>query len=496
MSLARRIPAGLGALLLVLLVLGTLWRQQSVRPFSEFDQPFYLGIAYDLRHSGRFTDGYFFAQPGPDGLRPSSMRFTPLYPAFLAAVAQIDGALRDNIDCLVAGLGQNRACDRAAPVMRTLQFTELAAVFWLIWWLGGAVLGSRPLGWITLGVSLMTAPLLLRSADYLMTEMTCLLLTTAATACGIQALAAPRRWRWAAAAGVLLALATLTRPAFFYLIFAVIFAGAFAAARVRRGWPALAGFAAAATLTLAPWFVRNAIVLGRPALSFGYASHTLVQRIAYDTMTWREYGMSFVCWLPDGNAFGRWIAGPGACDRFGWSDPNSFYLIGQRRLLDETLVRAGGYAHHMNYLLHTYIFAMPLWHAMVTIPLALRGAYVAHWWGFLLFGACVWCTVAALRQGQWRFLVVALPAWFMLGLNAAVAVNQVRYNYMLIPPYALGLTVVLCEIWIRRPGALPLDLVGAVGPKPHLTGAVTSARHPRYAPRLTIFTARFRGSGV
>jgi hypothetical protein len=33
---------------------------------------------------------------------------------------------------------------------------------------------------------------------------------------------------------------------------------------------------------------------------------------------------------------------------------------------------------------------------------------------------------------------MALPAWFMLALNSAVAVNQVRYNLMLIPAYAVA----------------------------------------------------------
>jgi hypothetical protein len=61
----------------------------------------------------------------------------------------------------------------------------------------------------------------------------------------------------------------------------------------------------------------------------------------------------------------------------------------------------------------------------------------------------VW-TVLAFRRpriGEIRFdrgvyLVTVLPALFMLAFNAGVAVNQVRYNLMLIPAYAIagGLT--------------------------------------------------------
>jgi len=432
------VPQGLWALLLILLVVGGLWSRAELRPFNEFDQPFYLGSAYDLRHSGRFTDGYFLARPGPDRLRPSSMRFAPLYPGLLAAVAQVDSALRANIDCLAEGDGHNPACGRAAPVMRSLQAAELVCVFWLFWWIGGAVGGTRLRAWLTLGLALLTAGVLMRSVTYLMTEMTTLWFTTAATACGLRAAQAGGSRAWGFACGVLLALAALTRPAFEYLIFATAIAGFLAAWRARRGFGAALALVAGAALTLAPWILRNAIMFGRPALSFGYASHTLVQRIEFDFMTWHEYALSYVCWLPNGESLGRRIDGPAACERFGWDSPRSFYILGHGHLLDATLVASGGYAHHMSYLLHTYIFAMPLWHIAVTIPLALRGAYIDHWWGFVLLFVALAATVRAMLRGDWRFLLVSLPAWFMLALNAAVAVNQTRYNLMLILPYALA----------------------------------------------------------
>ncbi len=430
------------------MVLG-LWQREKPRPFNEFDQPFYLGIADDIRHTGRFTDGYFFAQPGPDGMRPSSMRFSPLYPGLLAAVAQIDTGLRANMDCLVEGLGHNDACGRAAPVMRTLQAAELVGVFWLTWWIAGAVTVSRRQAWVALALALLTTGLLLRSVNYLMTEMTTLALTTAATAAAIRALAPSSRPVWGAGCGVLLALAALTRPAFLYLIYAAVPVAGLAAWRARRGALEAAGFAAGAAVTLAPWIIRNATVLGRPALSFGYASHTLVQRIAFDAMTWREYALSYMCWLPTGSALGRRYNPPAGCDRFGYDAPDSFYLIGQRHLLDQTLTASGGYEHHMSYLLHTYIFAMPFWHVAVSVPLALRGAYIDKWWGFVLLGVSIWATIRAFRHRDWRYLAVILPAFFMLALNAGVAVNQVRYNLMLIPPYAIAGAMLLDLLWQR-----------------------------------------------
>ncbi len=593
--LARLVSArpGAAALALILLVTGLLWQNQRVQKLNVFDQPFYLGIAYDLVHHGRFSDGYMFAEPGPDGMRPPGMRFSPLWPGLVAAAAQLDGRLRAGMDCVVGSAGRDDTCPSAAPSLRLLQFAELAGFFWLVWWLGNAASGAA-VGWLGLALALVTSPLLLRSVDYLMTEMTCLFLSTAATAAGVRALEAAGHGRpgvggpaclsmagsaylnaagqaspctaasarpdtaelpppdrmeqvspgtteltrpgttalapleitqlarpdamelarsdppkqaglgagellrpgtteatrpgmkiqagssvtrsapldaklpprlgtasrsclgWACASGALLGLTALTRPAFLYLVPTTLLALALAA----RGRAVLPGaaFLAGAVTVLAPWVARNAAVLGRAALTYGYDSHTLVQRIAFDTMTWREYAHAYLCWLPDGTALGRDFLGPHGCDRFAWDNqPSSFYVLGLRHMLPETLAAAGGYGHHLRYLLTHYIFRMPVWHVLVSIPLALRGAYVAHWWGFILLPVTLACTVLALRRA-WHgdssaavFLVMALPAWFMLALNAGVAVNQVRYNLLLITPYAVAGGLGLHALW-RRAG--------------------------------------------
>ena len=130
-------------------------------------------------------------------------------------------------------------------------------------------------------------------------------------------------------------------------------------------------------------------------------------------------------------------------------------------MLPETLAAAGGYPHHLSYLLTHYVLRRPVWHVLVSIPLALRGAYVAHWWGFVLFWAALCLTWAArpwrvrVDDTMWRAGVVLLawPAWFMLAFNASVAVNQVRYNLLLIPLYATAGAWALRGAWARRMAA-------------------------------------------
>ncbi|MCQ8278761.1 hypothetical protein NFI95_09880 [Acetobacteraceae bacterium KSS8] len=454
------------ALILVVAVLGLCWRHDRVQPLDRYDQPFYLGIAFDLRHHHRFTDGFFFAGGNDRTERPAGMRFTPLYPFLLAVAATIDRPFAASTDCLVAQSGDASGCPRDAGLVRWLQFAMLAATFWMIWWMACRI-GRPRTGWIALALVLPTAPLLLLSVDYLMTETVSLFLAVLAQTLAIAATLCGRRAGMRAlGAGLALGLATLARPAFELLAGVSILwvmAVAIRRAPVRR--PALL-FTLGTALPIAGWVARNAVVLHRTALTFGYASHTFVQRLSFNSMSWREYGRSFVCWMPDGNGLGGMLFGRGACDRFGWDDhPNSFYAIGIGPMLRDTLRRAGGWAHHGAYLVRHDLLADPLhqigWHLAVTAPLFLRGLFVDHWWGFVLSIPLVVVTIQALRRSLGggdrmraeRVLIVALPGWFMLLVNAAVAVNQTRYNLMLVVPLAIAAALAI-DAPRRKPGRI------------------------------------------
>ena len=443
------------ALALILTMLALLWPRAAVTPLSSYDQRFYLGIAYDLRHSGRFTDGFSYAGGGAGTVRPPGMRFTPLYPGFIAAAAWLDPGLRRGIDCVVRTAGHDAGCPRAAPVARGAQFLMLAGFYWLLWAAIRRAAGSARTGWIGLALGLMTAPLLLQSVNTLMTEIPSLLLSAAACALAAEAAGRARSSQdprtglaWWLACGIVLGLDVLVRPAFLYLLWAGLAAGGILAARFRTARPALslAAFAAGVGVIVLPWVLRNFLVLHRFALSFGYASHTLIQRIAFDAMTPREYGLSFVCWLPDGSGLGRLIAGRNACDRFGWDEhPDSFYSIGTGPLMRQSLAASGGWERHMSYIVHHYLLAEPLKHLLVTLPLALRGLYIDHYWGLVLAPVSLLAMVRAIRGRDAGVLLLSLPAWLLLLFNALVAVNQPRYNLLLILPFSLA-----GAMWIER----------------------------------------------
>ncbi|HWK46733.1 MAG TPA: hypothetical protein VNT30_18580, partial [Stellaceae bacterium] len=260
------------ATLLILAILMPLSLRTRVPPLTEFDQKFYVGIAYDLRHEGRFTNGYLFDDT-PDGQeRPAGMQFSPIYPGLLALAAWLDPAFDRAIACQAESRGTNQACPDGARLVRGAQLAMLVGFFLLVWRIGTDVGGSRRIGWITLILALVTGGVLVRTGIYAMTETTTLLLSTAATLAAIAAIRGRHRVTWTILTGVLLSLTALTRPAFLYAYFAACLLGVIVAAwrpDRRRGLALIAVFAMSAAATMAPWIVRNTVQLGHPAITFG-----------------------------------------------------------------------------------------------------------------------------------------------------------------------------------------------------------------------------------
>jgi len=451
--------------------LGLLWWQS--RPpaeFRTFDQPLYLSIAYDLLHLRRFTDGTGFATPHADPDRPPGMEIMPLYPAFLAATAWLDPEFDRSLACFVQQ-SDAPSCPHQAPLPRTLQFVMTAAIYLMLWRIAVRATGSQRIAALSLGVGLLAAPVLIRSVNMLMTETLALFFTSAAMTAAVAAAKARRPLRWLLLAGAMLGLAAMTRPAFVYLLPAAAAVGALIAVcrpRPARGLALVAAFLLAGAVVIGPWVARNAVVLSRPAMTSGYAALVLAQRVAFDLMSWRQYGAFYICGLPDGSGMGNLLLGPNACEPFQYEyRPDTFYWIGNHGFMQSTIAAAGGPAHQFDYLLHHDILAHPFWHALVSIPMALRGLWIDHYWGLILAVLCVPLTLRAVRRGDDALLAVTLPGWFMLAFHGAVAVNQERYNLMLMIPFSLAGGIALERAWQRWAGP------GRAGSGPDADAAAT-----------------------
>jgi hypothetical protein len=443
--------------LAVLIVIGWLglgwWKNPPPDYLWTYDEPVYLSIAYDILHFGRFTDGPAWSTPSVDPARPPGMVRTPLYPLFLAATAALDPAFNKTLSCHVEHAA-SLACPQRAPLPRILQFLMMAAFYLMLWRIATRASGSRRIGWLSLGLALIVAPILIGSVNMLMTEAVTLFFTTAGTLAAVGTVKARRGFGWALVSGAMLGLAGMTRPPFVYLFPAVI-AGTMllivGRPQWRRGLTLLVAFLFAGAIVISPWIVRNVIVLGQLDLTSGYAWMALTQRVAYDQMNWHQYALFYLCSLPDGNGMGSLLVSPHACGLFQYdSNYETFYKIGSTTLVQSTLIAAGGPKYQVSYLLYHYVLSHPIWHGLVSTPMAMRGLWIDHYWSLVMAVLCIPLTWRSLRILDAAMLAVTLPGWLMLAFYAATSANQWRFNLMIIVPFSLAGGIALDRFLLRN----------------------------------------------
>lgn len=161
----------------------------------------------------------------------------PGYPVFLAAVYAIAGRAAPSLGRL------------AGAFLGTLSVALIGLIALRLW-------GKR-VGLLALAIGAVAPPLVILSTA-LISEALFVPVLLAAVATALEARRAKRQYRWAIVTGVLVGIASLTRTNGLLLL--LPFALAFAPARRRRrlsAWMPAAAVILAASLTIAPWALRN-----------------------------------------------------------------------------------------------------------------------------------------------------------------------------------------------------------------------------------------------
>src|SRR3954454_14126599 len=91
---------------------------QPAKRLSDFDQSFYLTIAYDLDRHGVFSNGIFDNTDSTVTAPPSGMFFVPLYPALVLAAMKIDHRFAEAVTCSVESNEGHRAEKTCRPTPR------------------------------------------------------------------------------------------------------------------------------------------------------------------------------------------------------------------------------------------------------------------------------------------------------------------------------------------------------------------------------------------
>lgn len=442
--------------ILAVAVLASLMIALTSRPgkrLIDFDQSFYLTIAYDLSNHGVFSNGVFDDVDSTRATPPPGMFFGPLFPTLLVAAMKADARFAQAVSCAIEANEKKRpveTCEVYARPIHIIHAVLLTLAVLAIAFSAEIIFGNRTVFFVASAVATGGLSAEAELLSYVMTESLTFALYSFAALSLVLGWKTSRGYCFALA-GVFLGLLCLTRPSFVVLvpaILALIVVQARWLASEGRIWGRVLAFAAAVLIVIAPWVTRNAISLGKFSLTEEYGSATLIERLAFDDMTGKEFFLAFPYCLPE---IGPWavdrLFGPRTMARFEWNAEQSFFdtgrarrmaLAAEHKKLDPVIGQV--IREEMREKWWRYILA--------TLPLAWCGLWVGKLWGLVFIPLFAWACVAAGRRRP-LFLLYALPTLVMVGLHAAVANHYSRYNLILIGPASAG------AAWIIA-GAVPL----------------------------------------
>ena len=431
--------------LLIFAVLAAAILARPPKWLSDFDQAFYLTIAYDLDRHRVFSNGVFDDVNSAVAAPPPGMFFGPLYPWLIVAATKVDPRFARAIACSVEANHKVRdgaECEVYARPMHLVHAALLAVGVLAIALAAEIMFASAAAFWLA---GILATVALFPDADlfsFVMTESVTFCLYSLMTLALVMGLSSAKP-RYFALAGIARGLLFLARPSYQVLALVVPVLIAVGARYVapppkRSAGIGVLAFALALLAVIGPWIARNKITVGKFALSEEYGSAALIERFAFDDMSAREFLLAFPYCLPEiGEPVVDWAFGPQTMERFVYYTPKSFFHVG--RLNRDKLVEAHGRLDPLIGDLIRNELRERWWrYLLVSVPLAWCGMWVGGLIGLLLVPLFAWACVEAMRRAQPLLLLYAAPALVMLGLHAAVANQYTRYNLILIGPFSAG----------------------------------------------------------
>jgi hypothetical protein len=423
------------------------------KPLIQFDQPFYLSVASDLIHDGTFSNGWIGHEERTTAGPAPGMFFGPVYPWLIAVVARLDPRFAASVDCGAGVYAHLQPCDVHVWPMLVIHALLLTLGVVAVARAGELMFKSAAIFWVT---GVVTTGALLADAQqfsFVMTEATTFSLYSLTMLAMVLGWTTSAR-RYFALAGLAAGVLCLTR--FSFLVAALMLPLLIAiyscfVVRSRRGralGDALA-FVAVFAVVILPWATRNAISVGKFALTEEYGSLALIERLAYDQMTAQEFALTFPFCLPGvGPGMVEQVFGPEVMARFDYAKAGGFYNIGMThrdelvtefKRVDPIIGRV--FLEEMRENWWRYL--------LVSVPLAWCGMWVGGWLGLLIVPMFFVAGVAAWRRSKPLLLLYAAPAVAMLGLHALLASFYTRYNLALIGPFSVATAWLVVSVAAR-----------------------------------------------
>jgi hypothetical protein len=445
-SLSARLAFGL----VVFAVLALAITNEPTKRLIDFDQSFYLTIAYDLDRHGVFSNGKFDDTDSTTAAPAPGMFFTPLFPWVVVAAMKVDARFAQAVVCSVEADHHKRdlsTCDIYARPIHIIHAILLALGVLAVAAAAEAIFAGRTVFFLA-GV-LATVSLAAKSEllSYIMTESATFFLYSVMALAFVHGLKSSR-WTHFAVAGLVLATLCLLRASYLALVpvlsvLIVVNTLWVSPRQARSAGRSVIALCLGFSVVVAPWVVRNVVSIGKASFTEEYGSLTLVERLAFNDMTLGEFVSAVPYCIPQvGPPVARRLIGDDVIARFEWDRPGSFFEAGRARrfsLVDE---------HKrvdpiIGDLLRTEMERNWWRHLLTTVPLAWCGMLAAGLPSVLLVPLFGWACVEAVRRAKPLFLLYALPPLVMVVLHAALANHYPRYNLGLIGPIAAGSAWVL-----------------------------------------------------
>lgn len=399
------------------------------------DEYTYLWLGADLNKHGTLTNGPF-SENGEVG-RPGRF-LAPTYPYLLHILSLFDETSFQTITCYSPRPPKD-ACPIAFGSLLGVQVVLASFTALFIYLIALLLSRSAIVSWLTLTIVLATQELSYY-ASKILTETSAFFFLFGFLLALVWGLKSGRPMAYAMA-GLAIAFAALTRPSYMYLLYATALTLALLALCARRMEPKvmfghLVLFVGIGIVVLLPWALRNWTHFGDPAITAGYGPYILAQRVTFNQMTWAEWAVSWIFWLPDfGDSLAEALFAPELYQKLGFYTPESYFLQGNA-LMAELKQRLPDTKDQFNFLVQNYILTNPIKHVIVSASLTVRGMWVGKYLAIVGLLLLIPAGLLSARRGVLAlFLAFAGALLFMAALHGLVTVNVPRYNAPLIALY-------------------------------------------------------------
>lgn len=379
----------------------------------------------------------------------------PLAAFEIGMAATLDPATRASLECHITAKSLVNDCNLDIGGLLAVYGFELLVFHAAIGLVAYLIFGNSTKAWLAVAASLafketkIYSTSILSEPSYMMAGGLFVLLW-------VYCLKHPDKikyWFWC---GVSLGLLILSKPSWQAMVPALIalfvLYAAFNRPVGRDKYVTIGVLCGGAALVFVPFIVRNGLVLDIWRLSDpDYLAAPLAHRFAFNHMSWAEWAAGWVYYLPDfGDSLAKSLFGEDLVAKLNWSD-GSYYAYGRDVLLQHATAattdgNVAGYLvreHFLNDLPKaTAVTALFAWH----------GIFVGNLLGLaaLILAAPVLYFLP--RPSRNLILLLSLPIMIMVGVHALVSISLLRYNLLLVAPYALILAQALYVLGVVASG--------------------------------------------